>query len=279
MADHQHGSYSTELLDLDGEVLADHLSAVTGWIAGHLGDHPVHHIVDLGAGTGTGTFALLGRFGDAEVTAVDASADMLAHLTHRAKHHGVDHRVTTRQADLDTGHLDTEPADLTWASASMHHMAHPERVLADIRTGLTPGGLFAMIEFETFPRFLPDDFGLGTPGLEERCNALADRMRESQHPTVNSDWGARLAESGFTVHEERTFGIDVPAPLSAVATRYARVTLSRLRQGLGAQLSDDDRTTLDALLAETGPHRLENRTDLVVRSSRRAWIASGQVLA
>jgi hypothetical protein len=156
----------------------------------------------------------------------------------------------------------------------MHHMADPDRVLAELRPALAPEGMFAMIEFETFPRFLPDDIGLGTPGLEERGNAVADRMREENHPTVNSDWSTRLTANGFVVREERTFGIDLAAPLSATAVRYARITLSRLREGTGEQLSAEDRATLDALLSEDGPDRLEARTDLAVRSSRRAWIAS-----
>ncbi len=71
---------------------------------------------------------------------------------------------------------------------------------------LTPGGLFAMIEFETFPRFLPDDIGLGAPGLEDRLNAIADRAREEHHPTVNSDWTATLTASGFAVRENARSG-------------------------------------------------------------------------
>jgi SAM-dependent methyltransferase len=268
------GGHLAEMLDLDGEVLADHLSAVTEWIAGHLGAHDVHNILDLGAGTGTGTFALLNRFGKAQVTAADASASMLEHLTDRAFDLGLGARVRPRQVDLDSQDLPAGPFDLAWASASMHHMAQPERILADLRKALTPEGMFAMIEFETFPRFLPDDIGLGKPGLEERCNAVADRMREEHHPTVNSDWSSWLSANGFVVREERTFGIDLPAPLSATAVRYARITLSRLREGGGEQLSAEDRSTLDALLSEHGPQRLETRPDLSVRSSRRAWIAS-----
>lgn len=263
-------NHMVEMLDLDGEVLAGTFSDVTAWIADHLGDHPVSRILDLGAGTGTGTFALLQRFAGAEVTAVDASAEMLAHLGRRAQ----GQRVRLHQADLDAAALPTGPYDLAWASASMHHMADPARVLADLRSVLTPGGQFAMIEFETFPRFLPDDIGLGDPGLEDRLNAVADAKRAAHHPTVNSDWTTRLSENGFTVREERTFEIALQAPLSEAARRYARVTLTRLREGMGDDLSVADRAALDALLSHEGPHHLEARTDVSVRSSRRAWIAT-----
>ncbi|MCE0534751.1 class I SAM-dependent methyltransferase [Kineosporia rhizophila] len=281
MGEHQHGAhagsepgYFLEMLDLDGVVLADTFSSVTEWIAGHLGDHRASRILDLGSGTGTGTFALLRRFTDARVTALDASADMLHYLLERAGRAGLDGQVVTHQADLDSSRLPAGPFDLAWASASMHHMADPARVLADLRAALAPGGLFAMVEFETFPRFLPHGFGFGTPGLEDRLNAVADRKREEHHPTVNSDWTARLTANGFEVREERTFQTDLRAPLSEAAQRYARVTLSRLREGMGETLSDEDRHTLDALLSEHGPERLETRADLTVRSSRRAWIAA-----
>ena len=270
MEHHQHGHY-VEMLDLDGEVLSGTFEIITAWIAGHLGEHPAGRLLDLGAGTGTGTFALLNRFDGAQVTAVDGSADMLTHLSARAASHGLAGRVHPHEADLDTEPLPSGPFDLAWASASMHHLADPARLLADLRSALAPGGLFAMIEFETFPRFLPEDVGAG---LEGRLNRHADAVREAHHPTVNSDWTARLNSSGFTVLEERTFETDLQAPLSETEVRYARVTLTRLGESMGEHLSPEDRAVLDALLSEEGPDRLETRSDLTVRSSRRAWIAA-----
>src|SRR5215207_3169889 len=79
--DHPHGrehdagdDEMAQLLDLDAEVLAEHLASIVAWL-------PVtaapRRIVDLGCGTGTGTFALLRRFPEAEVVAVDASSHYL----------------------------------------------------------------------------------------------------------------------------------------------------------------------------------------------------------
>lgn len=56
-----------EILDLDAAVLADHTADITAWLP--LPVDP-QRIVDLGCGTGTGTFALLDRFPGAHVTAV-----------------------------------------------------------------------------------------------------------------------------------------------------------------------------------------------------------------
>src|ERR1039458_7185218 len=82
-ADHHHGADETgesalaELVDLDAEVLHSYLSEVTGWICALAGDRPPLRIIDLGSGTGTGTFALLERFPAADAIALDLSAEML----------------------------------------------------------------------------------------------------------------------------------------------------------------------------------------------------------
>ncbi|MET0446772.1 MAG: class I SAM-dependent methyltransferase, partial [Aeromicrobium sp.] len=117
---HDHGL--ADLLDLDADVLADALRSIHADIA-RLSDSPVRTILDLGAGTGTGTFGLLRHFPEARATAVDASDEMLEHLTGRAADLGVADRVTTLRADLDEIVPALEPVDLAWASASLHHLA------------------------------------------------------------------------------------------------------------------------------------------------------------
>ena len=108
--------------------------------------------MDLGCGTGAGTFALLDRFPDAHVTAVDASAEHLQRLRTTACARGVEERVSRVQADLDDAVWpDLGSPDLVWASASLHHMAHPARVLRAVHDLLTPGGLFAVVELAGFP--------------------------------------------------------------------------------------------------------------------------------
>ena len=66
-----------ELLDLDAEVLAEHIASIVAWLP--VGPGP-RRIVDLGAGTGAGTLALLEHFPEADVTAVDSSVEHLQRL-------------------------------------------------------------------------------------------------------------------------------------------------------------------------------------------------------
>jgi SAM-dependent methyltransferase len=276
MADHHHHGHDHEaddaladMLDLDAEVLHEHLAEVTGWLHERSGGR-TRRIVDLGSGTGTGTLALARRFPEAEVTAVDMSAAMLHRVRDKARAHGLADRVHTRQADLDAGWPALEPVDLVWASASLHHLADPDRVLADILDTLRPGGLLAAIELESFPFFLPPDLGIGRPGLEERCHAALREGTGHALPLLGADWGPRLRKAGFTVEAERPFAIALTPPLPEATGRYARAALGRLRTGLGDRLDADDRATLDTLLDGDA---LLSRPDLTVRTTRTVWLA------
>ncbi|MFB9475917.1 class I SAM-dependent methyltransferase [Nonomuraea salmonea] len=262
-----------ELLDLDAEVLQPHLAEVTAWIGELTADRPPFRLLDLGSGTGAGTFALLERFADAEVTAVDMSEDMLRHLEAKARERGVDKRVRTLQADLDSTWPEVGTVDLVWAAASLHHLADPDRVLGEVLAALRPGGLLVAVEMDSFPRFLPEDLGFGRPGLEGRGHAVLDERRAAALPTFGSDWGPRLAANGFTVEAEREFVIDLRHPLPPAATRYAEVALRRMRGSLDGTLAADDLAALDDLLAQDGPRSLSRRDDLSVRTRRTIWLA------
>jgi SAM-dependent methyltransferase len=271
---HQHGeSALAELVDLDAEVLHEYLSDLTGWIGELTADGPPHRILDLGSGTGTGTFALLARFGDAEATAVDLSPDMLQRVTDKARGLGLTGRVRTLQADLDAGWPVTGPVDLVWASASLHHMADPVRVLTEVRAALAPDGLLIITEIEGFPRFLPDDIGLGRPGLETRCQEALDEVRTAALPHLGADWGSYLSQAGLTIEAERAFRIELTPPLPAATGRYAVATLQRIRSGLEDKLGADDLATLDTLLHSPGPDGIARRDDLTVRTTRTVWAA------
>ncbi len=262
-----------ELLDLDAEVLHAYLSDVIGWVGNVAADHPLRRILDLGSGTGTGTIALLRHFPGAEATAVDASGPMLGRLQNQARELGLASRVRVVQADLDAGWPDTGHVDLVWASNSMHHMADPDRVLAQILAALHPRGVLAVAEMDSFPRFLPDDPGIGRPGLEGRCHAARDEVQAGELPHLGSDWGPRLAGAGLAVEAQRTFVIDLAPPLPAPAGRYAQVSLQRLRSAAGDRLSAEDLAALDTLLDGDGPASILRREDLTIRTTRTVWLA------
>ncbi|ODU06474.1 MAG: methyltransferase type 12 [Pseudonocardia sp. SCN 72-86] len=267
---HGHGGQA-EILDLDAEVLAGHTASITAWLP--LEREP-RRIVDLGCGTGAGTFALIERFPDAHVTAVDASAEHLQALRAKACARGVDDRVWPVQADLDPDDWpDLGTADLVWASASMHHMAHPDRALAKVRDLLAPGGLFAVVELAGFPRFLPADAPEGRPGLEERAHAAADGLHAGRVPHRGADWGPMLTAAGFTVAAERTVSVDIDGGTDPAVGRYAHGSLQRIRHAVASVLDPEDLAALDALLDPGSPDGLLRRDDLAVRTERTVWAA------
>ena len=263
---HQHGhdenqTAFAELLDLDAEVLRDYLAELHAWLK-DLAGNP-QRILDLGSGSGTGSLALARTFPQAQITAVDMSPDLLRHLSEKAAAAGA--RITTVVADLDTGFPQLEPVDLVWASASLHHLAEPERVLADVFATLRPGGVLAAVELDSFPRFLSGELG----AVEARAHEVVDAERARRVPMIGSDWGSLLAKAGFTVEAERVFTIELTADLPAATGRYAQLSLSRMRPALQDHLAAADLAVLDELL--TGDALL-HRADLEVRSSRTVWI-------
>ncbi|MFD7659702.1 class I SAM-dependent methyltransferase [Actinosynnema sp. NPDC059797] len=269
---HEHGDGGqAEILDLDAEVLAEHTASITAWLP--LKSEP-RQVVDLGCGTGAGTFALLERFPEAHVTAVDSSTGHLHLLRERACARGVEGRVQTVQADLDADHWpDLGRPDLVWASASMHHLADPDRALRNVHDLLAPGGLFAVVELAGLPRFLPAHAPADRPGLEERAHAAADRFHAEHVPHRGADWGPMLTAAGFTVEAERTITVDIGGERSAAIGRYAHGVLQRIRGVAAPALVPEDLAALDELLDPTSPNGLLHREDLAVRTERTVWAA------
>lgn len=259
-----------EILDLDAEVLAEHIASITAWLP--IETSP-RRVVDLGCGTGAGTFPLLTRFPGAEVTAVDSSASHLRRLREKAEADGTADRVRTVQADLDAEWPDLGTPELVWASASMHHMSDPDRALRQVHDMLAPGGLFAVVELAGFPRFMPEGAPEDRPNLEERCHAALAQHHAEHVPHRGADWGPKLAAAGFTVEGERTITVNLRAPHTAAVGCYAYTSLSRLRGSVAGALAPEDLTALDRLLDVDSPHSILRRSDLTVRTERTVWAA------
>src|ERR1700759_1552475 len=157
---HEH---MADRLDLDAEVLSESHREVAEWVSSNLTERA--RVIDVGAGTGTGTLALARQLPDAEVIALDVAEEMLKHIQDKARASGLADRIRTVQADLDQAWPDgLKPADLVWAANSLHHMGDPARAVAQIYQILRPGGLLAVTELESVPRFLADTAGAGVQG-------------------------------------------------------------------------------------------------------------------
>lgn len=263
----------TELLDLDGRALHAYWHEAFGRVEQALTAARITRprILDLGAGSGIATIALAERFAGSDVLAVDVSDGMVEHIRGKAADRGLA-RVRVVRADLDGAWPDTGIVDLTWASMSLHHLGDPPRVLRDVFGATRPGGFVAVAEFDEPLRFLPDDVGIGTPGLERRCLDLLAEVHAHDVPEIGADWPSRLTATGFELVEERAIAIDLRPPHGAPAVEYARRWMQRLADGVGDGLSADDQATLAALLGD-GPASIGHRDDLHVRGVRTLTIA------
>lgn len=223
----------------------------------------------MGAGTGTGTVALARRFSRSEVIAVEMSESMLDRTKTTAAEQDVADRVRLLQADLDAGWPQTGPADVVWASSSLHEVASPDQVLADVYAALNPGGLLVVLEMDSLPRFLPDDVEAERPGLETRCHEALAQQGWNAHP----NWRSHLEQAGFTVTGERSFIAQSGANTGSGAGRYADGYLRRMRSALDGKLDAEDLNALDRLLAPEADASLLHRDDLKVHVTRTAWAA------
>ncbi len=270
---HSQPDTPDELLDLDGEVLQAYWDAALRWVLATVGDAPLSRVVDLGAGTGTGALGMARLLPTSEVLAVDVSKPSLQRLREKAAADGMDNHVRTVEADLDDGWPELGSVDLTWASMSLHHLAEPGRVLAELRQSTTPGGALAVAEFAEPLRFLPDELGLERGGFEDRVLAVLGQAHTEQFPHLGSVWADVLTEAGWHTADERAFTIDLNPSTHPRAGRYAWSWFRRLSENLEDRLEPSDRATLAALLDEHGEQSLLHRRDLHIRGVRTVTLA------
>jgi trans-aconitate methyltransferase len=246
--DHQHhqrsGSHDQRrFLDLDAEVFGDHLAAVLDAAA----VPAARSVVDLGAGTGAGSRLLRERYPDATLTCVDNDPQMLEQLRQQG--------FAVVEADLDNGFpalagsavtaqaMPEPPVDLVWASSSLHHVAHPARLLSGVRAALAPAGVLVVVELATLPSFLRQPSAVL---LEQRCHAAAAAEGFNHHP----DWAPVIQAAGFAVTRSEMTTV---VPVTPAAREYARQWFARFAH-LAQRISDD--------------------ADLEPRATRTVWVAS-----
>ncbi|GGW72129.1 SAM-dependent methyltransferase [Streptomyces lucensis JCM 4490] len=256
-------------LEAQAELLAPVYERAMAWLAQEVTEPGL--IVDAGSGPGVVSCLFAEAFPGARVVSVDSAGPLLERARARAARQGVGDRFDTVTGELP-GALDElqYPADLLWASRSLHHLGDQRSALAAFAERLAPGGTLAILEGGLPSRFLPRDIGIGRPGLQARLDVLEEewfaRMRADLPGSVaeTEDWPALLTAAGLTRTRTRSFLLDLPAPAGDRARAYAAASLSRLREGAAEALDPEDRVTLDRLLDPSDPASVHHRPDLFV---------------
>ncbi|MFJ2476576.1 class I SAM-dependent methyltransferase [Streptomyces sp. NPDC087659] len=280
-----HGHHGPDTTHIDWEEFATLLEGeaalnlplyeqVAHWVREQLPAGSVRRVLDMGSGPGAVSCLLAEVFPQAEVVAVDATPGLLELARARADRAGLGERVRTHVAELPDGIAELGPADLVWASGSLHHVGDQRAALTGLAGLLRPGGLLALLEGGLPARHLPRDIGIGRPGLESRLEAAAATwfadMRAAlpgAKPEVE-DWRALLSAAGLTPTVTRSFLLDLPAPVTD-AVREALVSgLSWQRGALEGRLDADDAAVLERLLDPDDEEGLMRRPDCFMLAAR-----------
>ncbi|MFE1880984.1 class I SAM-dependent methyltransferase [Streptomyces diastatochromogenes] len=277
MAHHHHEHGPT---DVDWAELGPHLEAqaelftpvyerVMAWLGKEVTEPGL--IVDAGSGPGVVACLFAEAFPGARIVAVDSTEPLLERARDRAVRQGVADRFDILAGELPgvLSELDY-PADLLWASRSLHHLGDQRAALTAFAARLAPGGTLALLEGGLPSRFLPRDIGIGRPGLQERLDVVQAewfaRMRADLPGSVavTEDWSALLTSVGLKHTRTRSFLLDLPAPSTDRARTYVAAILSRFRQEIGESLDAEDLATLDRLLDPADPASVHRRPDVFV---------------
>lgn len=297
MADmaHEHGSHDRHHVHLDetawaalaahaeleGEVLLDFVTDAIDRVLELRGPAEVIRVLDVGSGPGVAACELARRFPAAEVVAIDASPAMLERAARRVVAHGLGDRVRTQVAELPDGlaGVGVGPADLVWASMSLHHVGDEVAALRAIAAVLADGGVVAINEHADDPvRFLPADLGVGRPGLVGRVDQAASTWFAAMRAGLagaapSADLTDMVESAGLEVLVNGVVTVHLPAPLAPDARRFAVDQITRMQAQLAHHLDDHDLATLEVLLDPGDPASIHHREDLEITATRRLVLA------
>ncbi|GGS41444.1 class I SAM-dependent methyltransferase [Streptomyces griseoviridis] len=281
--DHDHADIDwaemAPLLEGEAELYTPLYARAMAWLAEQVTGPGL--VVDAGSGPGVLAGLLADAFPSARVVAADGAAPLLERARARAGRDGYADRFDTLAGELPQvlDGLDY-PADLLWASRSLHHLGDQRAALAAFAGHLAPGGTLAILEGGLPVRFLPRDLGFGRPGLQARLDAAHEetfaRMRESLPGSVAvaEDWPALLTAAGLKHTGTRSFLLDLPAPLPDAARAHVAASLTRLRAMAGdTGLDAGDRAVLDRLLDPDDAASVHRRADLFLLTAHTVYTA------
>jgi len=229
--------------------------------------------VDAGCGAGGMTRALAAALpAEARVVGIDGSAEVLDVAARQT----TDERITFVQAAYEDGFASavSQPADLVWASASVHHASDQQTAVDRLADLLASGGRLALAEGGLPAHYLPWDVGVGAPGIEERLVAAGQRWFERMRAELPGvarmpyGWSSTLKRAGLSGIRTRTVLVEQSAPLpdSGIAVHALRTQVDRLADtGL---LDVDDLAAWVRLLDPSAAEWLGARDDLYVLRAR-----------
>jgi SAM-dependent methyltransferase len=262
---HKHGFNAESLRNNDLLYAGVYLQAID-WLA-----IPAESsVMEAGCGAGGFTQLLVDAIAPTggAVTAFDESAEMIdatRELIERGSHAA---SVRYQQGDIGTLPFEPDSFDLVWSSRTIHHLTDQLAAVKGLAGTLRSGGKLALREGSIRTRFLPDDIGLGAPGLEDRLDVafhrwFASNVRRNglRYPY---GWTHMLAEAGLVDVTARTFMLEALPPFADVAISYMGRHLRRWVENdeRKAYLDIGDAAILTELTTPASEHYVFKRPDL-----------------
>jgi tRNA (cmo5U34)-methyltransferase len=159
-----------------------------------LREGPISRVLDLGAGTGLMSRAVLDRHPDVELVLLDGSAEMLAHAAQRLPSGSTTIVVADLRDELPEG-----PFDAIVSALAIHHLEHPDKreLLRRVRERLRGGGVFVNAEHVAGPsawldgvyRRLWRDACAAAGAVEQEIAAAEARMQMDRSGDVATQLG------------------------------------------------------------------------------------------
>ncbi|HEX8497701.1 MAG TPA: class I SAM-dependent methyltransferase, partial [Actinomycetales bacterium] len=186
-------------------------------------------VLDVGAGTGRDTAALLDRLPHGHVVAVDGSTAMLDRLRERLAGVGAD-RLTVVQSDLREQLVLEQPVDAVFSVATLHWLPDHGQVFRSLAGVMNPGGVLRA-EWGGKGNLATLDAALVDLGLASVDDAL--RFADAEQTAE------RLAAAGFVdVHVELVADPALLEPGEQLETFLRTVVLGTVLD----PLPEDERT-------------------------------------
>jgi SAM-dependent methyltransferase len=224
--------------------------------------------VDVGCGAGGAACALAAALGaSGRVAAVDVDPRLVAAARRRAADARVSGRIGFAVSDVAAPCLAPGSVELVWASGVVHHLADQQAGVDRLVALLAAGGQLALVEGGLPMRCLPNEIGIGRPGLEARLDeARARWFVELRHGLAGValpyGWPEALRRAGLVDVATRSFVAERTNPLDDVGRRIVRLHLTSAATELAPHLGADDLAVVRRLLDTDDPACVDRRTDV-----------------
>jgi SAM-dependent methyltransferase len=245
---------------------------------------PGCRVLDAGCGTGGVTTLLAAGVGEAgSVVALDILPGLLEEVKRQLGATPYPARVTCHEADVSSLPFADGTFDVVWCSRVVHGLPDQLAGVRELRRVLKPGGRLVLREGGAGLRLLPFDVGIGAPGLENRLQVLFDRWfagwRDRMPGSVpySYGWPQMLRDAGCTHVTAKTFVHDLLPPFSDEQKDYLHQHLVALAHDAGAELEEEDRSTLARITDPGSPDYALNRSDLHVLIAATAFAGTAKV--